>query len=249
VTAGKELRRIFIGQIDSFSAAVSPGARLLAINGKTFQLWDVAAARLEKSLGDPPVRSQQGAIAFSPNGRIVAACRTSCGGLFRDLWVWEVATASLIRKFETSNIDGRALAFAPDGKGILVRSVSGDVLIASIDKPLHLGRLELVDPKRLDLEQLWSALAAPDGARAYHAIWALGAFPLQAAPYLREKLLTLTGNDSLTASRGIEALQYMNTTQAHDALTVVAAVATAPVCREEAQAALNLLDKQSKSLR
>jgi WD40 repeat protein len=75
------------------------------------RLWD---ARLGRELRRLPVTRQTYALAFSPDGRLLAGPDSGEAG---GAALWDVATGQRVRRFDTHPFI-RAIAFAPDGQRV-----------------------------------------------------------------------------------------------------------------------------------
>jgi WD40 repeat protein len=185
VSAGKERAALQDNQGEFWAVAFSPDGKLLAATNDaqrddrddadpaapvcgTLQLWDVSAAkpRLHASLARAP--EEYRAVAFSPDGKTLAA-RTE-----QALKLWDVATGKEPRTLEQRPLwdmgVNSALAFSPDGRTLA--TVGGR----------HVQLWDPVAGKRLTpfrwLGFIPTSLAfAPDGKtlvtddRAAHCVW------------------------------------------------------------------------------
>jgi WD40 repeat protein len=138
-------------------------------------------------------------LVVSPDGRYLASSERY-EGHFLDMKprsgptpppairIWNAATGKEIQRLDGFHSRSTSLAFSPDGRRLASWLHNGTVLIwdterkdaatGGSDKPLTVERRE----------QLWSDLAAPDGATAYRAIAALEAVPRQATDLLSHQV-------------------------------------------------------------
>lgn len=113
---GKKLRE-FKTREARWSAAVSPGSEHVAFGGENFlELWAVD--------GDMPLQvleelnSPVAKIAFSPNGKLIAAGHFEGG-----MSIWDVESGELVRRFgERMTRSIGNIEFTPDGKTLLTAS-------------------------------------------------------------------------------------------------------------------------------
>jgi WD40 repeat protein len=123
--------REFAGQHFDFPAvALSAAGRTLATVedvGNRVLLWDVdSSGSLEKNglylLGE--FTSMPGAVAFSPDGRLVAVANRTQG-----IRLWTVATGELFCPLRSPGSAGEtlALAFTPDGRTIVSGEAGGAI--------------------------------------------------------------------------------------------------------------------------
>lgn len=123
--------------------AYSRDGSLLASTGldKTVRVWNIAAARelyllapegfvhsSTSGLVTEPIRVPLLAVAFSPDGKILAT-----GGADRLVRLWDAETGKFIRAFQGHAMTITALAFSPDGKILLS---------AGLDKTVRAWKLE-----------------------------------------------------------------------------------------------------------
>jgi RNA polymerase sigma factor (sigma-70 family) len=159
VATGVELlRQKFPGDIAS-SLAVSPDGSTLAVssgpNTHKLYLWKWQGAEEPRQVKVPWYRGR--ALAFSPDGRLLA----DCSDIDPSLRVWEAASGRLLHKLELpdhGHYYHYHLAFSPDGK-----------VLAASGSHNHRGAVHLWDPttgkflKRLEIGA--GALAfSPDGS-------------------------------------------------------------------------------------
>jgi RNA polymerase sigma factor (sigma-70 family) len=220
VTTGKKVR-VFAGHSASVRAvALSPDGRALASGALTMmgafqgagapsgpadfadalRLWNVDTGKeVRRFPGGPEPRAKDrrevAGVAFSPDGRTLAAAETD-GGLV----LYETASGQPRRRLEGHQGKTEAVAFSADGKRVV--SIGSDLTALVWDAT---GRLDPGRPRRADLsprqlEESWSALAGTDAARAWEAILVLGSS--EGTPsFLRERLRPVPGVDERRLAR------------------------------------------------
>jgi WD40 repeat protein len=105
VESGKLLRTLDSGPDSRLCIAFSPDGNTAAA-GEPFALWDVASGKLIRKLPAWNVNS----AAFSPDGKIVAAC------CHRLIHLIDPGTGKLVREWRVREDHGGALLFSRDGK-------------------------------------------------------------------------------------------------------------------------------------
>ena len=114
--SGHELARL-VGMRDEVAAiAFSPNGRELAATGNdnTVRLWEVVSGTLLHTwLGTEQESQYFGGVAFSPDGRWLAACAAKTNTGF--IRIWDVSTGADVARFTGGS---RAVAFSPDGRFI-----------------------------------------------------------------------------------------------------------------------------------
>jgi RNA polymerase sigma factor (sigma-70 family) len=95
-------------------AALSPEGTILAVSGwpdSLLRLWDVRMGKPIRDLGKPE-KEILWAIAFSPDGRLVAS------GRGKEIHVWSVKDGKEVQRIETPANSVQCLRFSPDGKAL-----------------------------------------------------------------------------------------------------------------------------------
>ncbi|MEX2316544.1 MAG: WD40 repeat domain-containing protein [Pirellulales bacterium] len=171
--------------------AFSPDGRTLATcaddpddpnDNRTVYLWEAATGKLLRRLqANPPRRnpSQDGsttAVAFSPDGKLIAGCWGKGG-----LTIWDTASGDVRSSFQTGGSVKRCLRFSPDGAHIVAGNWIGEIVaLRWADRVLagrwqipaeepavpQIGADDLVRP-----DSVTSLDISPDGARIVASRW------------------------------------------------------------------------------
>lgn len=176
--------------------AVSPDSRLLAgvcHHGKakegiddylsSIAFWELATGaeirRIKLKPGSPQI-----AIAFSPDGRILA----SGGDESIGLRLWDLTTGKELHRYADPGAQVSSLSFGASGHRLASGLANGTTLLW--DAGAFIPRAG-PQPRRLppsDLDRLWSDLSAKDAGKAHLALWTLAAAREQAVAFLCDRL-------------------------------------------------------------
>jgi RNA polymerase sigma factor (sigma-70 family) len=210
IASGKESRRLRGHKREVNSVAFSPDGRLLAsssFDGDLF-LWEPATGKQVASLGrsDGPGRNGVNvlAVTFSPDGRVLASAEqpfTSEDG--SSITLWDVGTGQVRRRLAGHQGDVNALAFAGGGRILVSASTDTTALVWDVTAPLQQGQAKALS--RVQREEVWKDLGAPEAARSYAAICALVNSP-DGIRLLRERLTPAVAPDGRRIDRLIKAL-------------------------------------------
>jgi len=132
------------------AVAYSPGGRLLASGSldETIRLWN---AQSGKQLQQFKFRGEVACLAFSPDGKSLAAAETKDEGVFPSgaampncaVRLWDVATGKIGHEFEAMKGRVATVAYSPDGR--ILASAGPDAAIVHLWDPATgkvLGKLE-----------------------------------------------------------------------------------------------------------
>jgi hypothetical protein len=182
--------------------AVSPDGRTIvtpagqAVDGGSRIQPDVAlweAATGQQRLHIPMSEGQVRQVAFSPDGRLLAAA----GGT-ETIRLWDTWTGQEAGRFTGHRGAMRSLAFAPDGKALASGGGDGTVLIWDVSGLVPAATKPARKLGRAKLAKCWDDLGGADAARAYQSIVKLAQRPGQAEGLLKNKL---TANPRVNARR------------------------------------------------
>src|SRR5262245_21684246 len=194
--SGKELLAISPGERVSMPGgmAFSPDSVLLAATafnrtaGLEVVLWNAATGVEFLRLPCGPAVGSN--LAFSPDGRTLAAVSGTNQPEGNRLRVWEVASGTLRREFP-ANGTGNVLAFSPDGRTLAAGAADTTVTLWDVGGRL-VGQAKEA-PSAREMEELWAALDEPDAARAHRAMLRLAAVPKEAVAFLTTRLRPAEG--------------------------------------------------------
>jgi WD40 repeat protein len=126
------------------------------------------------------------AIAFSPDGRLIATAATE-----ETILLWDAATGKEVGRLTGHRGWVESLAFSPDSKVLVSGSPDTTILFWNPWSVLPARKRPAGKLDREDLSKLYTALASPDAPAAYQAIGTLADHPDEAVPFFRRSL----GND------------------------------------------------------
>ncbi len=149
-------------------------------NRSTLRLWEVATA--QQVLAIPTKDSLVDAVAFSPDGKVVA---WGCDEAVR---LWDVATGKELLRRAGHRVRVHCLAFAPDGRTLACGLADTTALIWDLAPDTWRAGMPPRELTPEDLDRRWADLAGSDAAKAHQAIWILVAVPGHAVAILKERL-------------------------------------------------------------
>jgi WD40 repeat protein len=177
-----------IGRL-AFSA---DGALVAGTDGRTrVWLWDVTDGVLLREF-ELPKNSILRAVAFSPDGRTLAAAGVDREAGRTDIRVWEVASRRLRCEFRADQGIIEDLAFSPDGR--LLASAGADTTILLWDVTAPPGLVVRPDTrlKPEELAALWADLDG-DARTAHRALALLAGDPASAVAVVRREVKPAEG--------------------------------------------------------
>jgi WD40 repeat protein len=209
--AGKVLRQ-WSSPYYAPSIAFSPGGHLLAGGGGTeikfsndptrpVYLWEPASGSLVATLAVPFTdrRQEIKALAFSPNGRLLAVAGTD--GQVR---LWDVFNGKELAAWPGHQGGVTCLAFSPDVRTLASGSQDTTILLWDVSRlspspPPGKGNLR-------ELASLASDLEGKDAARTYRAVWRLAVHGDRSVEVLRPALKPVPKLDAARIARLVQQL-------------------------------------------
>ena len=209
--------------------AYSPGSDMLVSWGAAIRLWQMGSvAKPLRAFGEQ-AGLRIAAVAWSPDGRLLAS--GSSGATTGDdvVHVWEAASGTERFQLAGHRYAISATAFAPDGATLVSASRDGTALLWDLKALVQV----LPDPGDLQVdgrEGYWADLADSDAARAFRAMRAFIRSPRRALPLLKERLQPLVLASRKQLERWLEALDsgiFKEREDASEALALQAELADA----------------------
>lgn len=165
-------------------AVVAPDGRAWARIAEKLRLYEVFSGSLlvELPIAKPTVSRGlplRDVMAFSANGRWIAYPRPDGKLAVCD------ATGQELLKLRTDQGAITAVAFTPDGQGVVSGGLNGSIMVWDVSK-LRPPRPEI---SAAELAACWAQLRDENAATARQAMWKLEDVPKQSLPFLRERLL------------------------------------------------------------
>jgi WD40 repeat protein len=133
VASGNLLKRLPTANMDNWSLALSEDGQWIAAGGWAGQdglnrqnkviVWELATGKVKYEWTDPNMVGAVSALAFSPDGKLVAAGGPNDGSIR----VWDMQTGKL--KHLLSGHEISWLTFSPDGKTLASAGMDGKVIL------------------------------------------------------------------------------------------------------------------------
>jgi RNA polymerase sigma factor (sigma-70 family) len=187
------------------------------------RLWDLDRGREVSQFPGP---RSVGSVAFSPDGRTVAA------GGYRTVYLWEPASGKERARLTGHRSEVSSLAFSPDGRLLASGSYDYTALVWDLSGAHQKTGRPAPTLSADEAQRLWADLVADDAFRAYRAVWAMAAAAPQAVPFLGERLRPVRPVEGERITRLIADLD------SDDFATREKAVAGLEALGEQAEAAL-----------
>jgi hypothetical protein len=173
------------------------GKAVISVGAEGARVWGPATGRCSRHIPLPrtDLCLLEGAknqpvtvLAFSPDGRTVAAGTSTPSAEGDPVVLWELASGKVRAEFRGHRGAVTALAFAPDGRTLATGGADTTVLLWDLTGGIDAAARP---PGKLSgerLDGLWSDLGSSDARKAYRAMTRLAAAPAEAVALLRERV-------------------------------------------------------------
>jgi hypothetical protein len=238
--------RTFAGPVQRFGlrplVLSSDGKMLATVSGPdTVEIWETASGRERQKLhvasdnvaANPRFNNagpQVGALAFSADGRLLAA------GCDQAVHVWDLMAGQELPPLVGNQGVVRALQFSPDGRQLIAFDNAGLRLAWSVSQVLKSAR---ATPSRLsdgEFQALWEDLAEADAFGTYRAARHMSAEPERALTLLSKHMHPVPPGDPERIAKLVGELQNANSGVRRKALGEL---------RKQGEAALGALTQTS----
>ena len=180
--SGKEILNLEAGEGDTTVALTPDSTILVSATSKdgALRAWETLTGKTIFTLKNDGKENDR-IIAISPNSRWAASSEES------SLWIWNLITGKVVKKFEGIDSSIKCLAFSPDGSRLAAGLRNSTILILDTCSLAP----DLKPPKQLndrDLVICWDELASRDARQGHEAMWRLVSLPERAIPFLQARL-------------------------------------------------------------
>jgi WD40 repeat protein len=184
------------------------------------------------------------ALAFSPDGRIVASV-----GNMDPIRLWDVSKGKEIGQLSGHRGQVNSLVFSPNGKLLASTIADGTTLLWDIEPLVGKQTVKTDDMDPKELAKLCSNLAGQDAKQAFRAMNTLASHGDQAVTSLKQALFTKAAgkepsSEQLIAVRGVELLEKIGSPACRALLKELAARTPESDLAREAKAALIRLSRR-----
>jgi WD40 repeat protein len=195
--------------------ALSPDGRRIALGHKQIHLLEASTGREVARLVAPQRSLDRGGLAFTPDGRLLAATYLS-DHRSRSTLLWEVASGQLLteltrpHRFDFADFWADAWdrqIISPDGRLLVTYDRNSD------DSPMIWDLASLMEdsqqkdrPRAADPESLWADLSGDNAPGAYRSLLAMADDPVHTVPLLSARLKPTEPADPRQVARWIAEL-------------------------------------------
>jgi WD40 repeat protein len=183
---------------DGYTFAVAAVSGPRGTTGVT--LLEIASGRERIRLNDTDWTDWVRALAFSPDGKLLAVGGPDVVRLFH------LVSGRAVGRLDAYRGEVDSLAFSPDGKWLAVGGHANTALVCDV-AALTTGQMpEVGKLTAKELDALYDDLKSADGAKAYVAVTRLAASGKESTPFLKERLKGEPGPDEQRIARLIADL-------------------------------------------
>jgi WD40 repeat protein len=186
--------------------AFSPDRTTLAVGGLhgAVHLLDVRDGKELRFFSMPESVKDVSSLAFSPDGKFLAAAGYLLSAGEEDLCVWETATGTILGTRAAHRGGTRALAFTADGRRLV--SAGEDTTVLLWDVAELTARPAPAALSAAELSRLWEQMADADAGKAYTALCGLRQHPGPAVALVSKHLKPVPPADAARLARLVAEL-------------------------------------------
>jgi WD40 repeat protein len=185
-TTGKPLWKLNCNEPVTTMALSADGAMVAAaISDGMVRAWNTTDGKEVRKLEGGEL---YGALAFSPDGRALAAVSYFPGEDLAKVLVWELASGRLRTQQEHHGGPLRALAFSPDGRALATGGDDTTILLWDVTGKTELATRSTEKLTADQLARLWASLDCAEADMAHKAMAQLLAHPEESVTWLGQEL-------------------------------------------------------------